>query len=81
VSGVGQPSNLVRNERYKLLATALNNVAVAVLATAVIAPAAAFLYGTSHAGTGRWWLFSAAWLALGTGLHALAQLILGRLAP
>jgi len=78
---MGAGVNPTRNERIKLLATALNNVGVAILAAAVIAPAAAFLYGTSHAGTGHWWLFSGAWLAMGVGLHVLAQLALGRLTP
>jgi hypothetical protein len=35
--------NLVRNERIKLLATALNNSAVATVAIAIIAPMAGFL--------------------------------------
>jgi hypothetical protein len=37
--------SLVHNERVKLVATALNNTAVATLATAFLAPAVGFLYG------------------------------------
>jgi hypothetical protein len=36
--------SLVHIERTKLLATALNNAAVAIMATAIIAPVAGFLY-------------------------------------
>ena len=39
--------SLVQNERTKLLATAFNNTAVATFATAIIAPMAAFLYGSN----------------------------------
>jgi hypothetical protein len=39
--------SLVYNERTKLLATALNNTGVATVVTAVIAPVAAFLYGSA----------------------------------
>jgi hypothetical protein len=46
--------NLVRNERIKLLATALNNSAVATVATAIIAPMAGFLYGSSPIAGSRW---------------------------
>lgn len=37
---------LVRNERTKLLATALNNVSVAVIVAGVIAPVIGYSYGT-----------------------------------
>jgi hypothetical protein len=39
-------ANLIHNERTKLLATALNNTAVATLVTAIIAPVVGLLYGT-----------------------------------
>ncbi len=48
--------SLVRNERIKLAATALNNIAVATIVTALIAPAASFLYGTANPAAGHWWL-------------------------
>ena len=73
--------NLIQNERIKLLATALNNVGVATVVTALIAPAATFLYGSGHAATNYWWLIGTAWLAAGLILHVIAQLILGRLKP
>lgn len=36
---MGSSLSVVHNERTKLLATALNNVAVAIIVTALIAPA------------------------------------------
>ena len=39
----------IYNERLRLLATALNNTAVAIFATAIIAPIAGFLYGVTTA--------------------------------
>jgi hypothetical protein len=71
--------NLVRNERIKLLATALNNSAVATVATAIIAPMAGFLYGSNSIAASRWALLSLAWLLGGLSLHIAAQLVLGRL--
>ena len=73
--------SLIQNERIKLLATALNNVGVATIVTALIAPAAAFLYGSGHASTGHWGLIGAAWLVGGVTLHLLAQLVVGKLKP
>ena len=46
--------SLIHNERVKLLATALNNAAVATVVTAVIAPIAAFLYGSIVVAS-TWW--------------------------
>lgn len=72
--------SLVQNERTKLLATALNNVAVATVVTALIAPAATFLYGAGAPGRGGWWIaIGLAWLAGGIILHLAAQWVLGRL--
>jgi hypothetical protein len=45
--------NLVHNERTKLLATGLNNVAVATIVTAIIAPIVGFLYGSPSAAATR----------------------------
>jgi uncharacterized membrane protein len=73
--------NLIQNERIKLLATALNNLGVAILVTALIAPAATFLYGIGHAATGYWWLISSAWLLGGVSIHLGTQFALGRLRP
>ena len=74
--------SIVRNERTKLLATALNNVAVAIVVTALIATAVGFLYGTTNPAGGGWWvLIGLAWLAAGIVLHFAAHRVLGRLTP
>ena len=80
-AGVSAPVNLIQNERVKLLATALSNVGVAILVTALIAPAVSFLYGLVHPVTSYWWLIGAAWFLAGVSLHVFAQVILGRLKP
>lgn len=74
--------SLIHNERTKLLATALNNTAVATVVTALVAPGAGFLYNSQNAAAGRWWIFiGAVWFVAGLGLHVLAQIVLGRLKP
>ena len=71
---------LVYNERIKLLATALNYMAVATIVTATVAPFVSFLYGLPSVATNGWWLLiGLAWLLVGLALHVVAQLILGRL--
>ena len=73
---------LVHNERTKLLATALNNLGVATVATGIIAPAIGFLYGSEAMQTNGWWLLiGVAWLLAGSSLHFLAWIVLGRLKP
>jgi hypothetical protein len=71
--------SLVHNERIKLVATALNNTAVATLVTAVIAPVAALLYGSVVIASAWWPLLGLAWIFAGSSLHVTAQLTLGRL--
>ena len=72
--------SLIHNERTKLLATALNNTAVATVVTAIVAPIVGFLYGSPSATATRWWpLIGIAWLLVGIGLHMLAQIVLGKL--
>jgi p-aminobenzoyl-glutamate transporter AbgT len=71
--------NLIHNERIKLLATALNNTAVATLVTVVIAPIAALLYGSVAIASAWWPLLGFAWIFAGSSLHLTAQLTLGRL--
>jgi hypothetical protein len=71
--------SLIQNEQTKLLATALNNTAVAVFATAIIAPVAGILYGSSAAGSSWWPLMTLAWFIGALSLHMAAQLVLRRL--
>lgn len=72
--------SVVHNERTKLLATTLNNTAVAIIVTALIAPAVGFLYGTANPAGGGWWLLiGLAWFVAGIVLHLAAQRVLGRL--
>jgi len=72
--------NLIHNERMKLLATGLNNLAVATLVAGILAPIAGVLYGTSSASGNRGWLLvTLIWLCAGFGLHVLGRIVLGRL--
>jgi len=71
--------SLVRNERIKLVATALSNTAVATVVTAIIAPVAGFLYGSSPIASSWWPLMGIVWLLAGLSLHIIGQLVLGRL--
>jgi hypothetical protein len=74
--------SLVHNERVKLVATALSNIGVATVVTAIIAPIVGFLYGSPTAAASRWWwLIAVAWFVAGVGLHVIAQAVLGRLKP
>jgi len=74
--------SLVHNERTKLLATALNNIAVATVVTAIVAPTAGVLYGSVAAGANGWWfLIALVWLLAGIGLHISAHAVLSRLRP
>jgi hypothetical protein len=72
--------SLVRNERLKLLATLLNNCAVATFATAVLTPSIGALYGTGPLPTGWYAVGLLAFLA-GVSRHGLAQFALGGLKP
>jgi hypothetical protein len=72
--------SLIRNERVKLLATALNNTAVATVVTAIVAPIAGFLYGSpTITANSWWWVIGIIWLLVGVVLHIVAQAVLGRL--
>ncbi len=80
--GENVPMSLVKNERAKLFANALNNVAVATFVTALIAPFANFLYGMASPPSSRFWpLAGFCWFSAGLVLHWLAQLTLKRLTP
>jgi hypothetical protein len=63
--------NLVRNERIKLLATALNNLALAFAISGVVVP---IIGGRPFGG-----LLTLVWFVLGAALHLCAQVVLGRL--
>jgi hypothetical protein len=71
---------MVRNERIKLLAAALNNIGVAIVVTAIVVPSVSFMYSASWSMPSYWWLpVSSLWVAIGAGLHILALMTLGRL--
>jgi len=73
--------SLVRNERIKLVATALNNVGIATIVTALIVPGVSSVYNPSWPLPSHWWLAVAGvWLVAGISLHLLAIATLGRLA-
>ena len=70
------------NERTRLLATFLNNVGVATIATSLIAPAVSFFYGVGNlTPKGGWVLIAAAWFVVGIGLHRAAYFVLGSIKP
>jgi Mg/Co/Ni transporter MgtE len=74
--------SLIRNERTKLSATALNSVGIASIAAGFITPLAAVTFGVPGAGAGGPLIttFAAlAWLIVGLVLHWLARRLLGGL--
>jgi len=74
--------SLVRNERWKLLANALDRASTACLAVGVFGPAVAFLYNVGGAaGVSGWFLVigTGFWLVGAAVLHLLAQYALGKL--
>jgi hypothetical protein len=74
--------SLVHNERTKLAATALNNLAVATIITAVLGPVVGILNGSSGPAITAWWLLSGVlWFFAGIVIHLVAQGVLGRLTP
>ncbi len=65
--------NIIRNERTKLLATALNTIGMAIIVTALIAPSVSLLYGFTHVTQEPlWWAIGLAWFTAGIGLHIAA---------
>jgi hypothetical protein len=73
--GECMPTSLVRNERIKLMAGALNTVGIATIVTAVVVPNVTFVYCPA------WLLVGVLWLIVGLSLHVLALVTLGRLMP
>ena len=73
--------SLVENEQTKLLAAALNNTAVAIIITAVVAPLASFLYGAQTVRGDYWFGLLIIWFLVGIGIHLFGQVILRRLKP
>ena len=67
---VGKPG---RNERRKITATALNNLAAAFLVTGIIVPVVSTAYGLPSPKARYWPAFALLWLASGTGLHWAAR--------
>jgi hypothetical protein len=73
-------SNLVRNERTKLVANALDRASTACVAVGILAPVAATLAGTGSALRAPAFIapFSG-WILAALALHFVARRILGRL--
>jgi hypothetical protein len=70
----GSQATQIHNERTKLLATVVNNLAVAFAVAGFVAPAAS----GQLVGVGPF-IVAVAWLGIGAGLHSLALAILGGL--
>jgi hypothetical protein len=64
----------IHNARVQLLATALNNIALAFVVAGFVAPAVTHQLQSANAA-----LVTLAWIALGAALHIVAQLAPGRL--
>ena len=64
----------IHNERVRLLATILNNAALAFIVAAFIAPVA-----SGHLDLGWHVVTILAWVGFGVGLHFSARAVLGRL--
>lgn len=70
--------SLVRNERLKLLAAALNNTGVATVA-ALVAPLANLPYAGASLPDQQVLSLGIPWFLVGAALHMAAQWVLGRL--
>jgi len=73
----------VHNEQTKLLATALNNIAVAFAVIWFVTPITAMSFGVASAPTLRpaTAFFAAIWLSAGIGLHAIGRRVLRSIKP
>lgn len=72
---------LIDNERAKLTATYVNNLAVALVVLGTFAPAIGLAYGAQGAVHGWPLLLALAWFAAGITLHLFARSMLRRLQP
>ncbi|MCB4769914.1 hypothetical protein LGR54_14945 [Ancylobacter sp. Lp-2] len=74
--------SLVHNERTKLTATLLNNVAVAMFITGGIGPTVSLSYGLPGP-TGGWSALgiTTIWILGGSAIHYMARLLLKGLKP
>jgi hypothetical protein len=70
---------LIRNERAKLFARALNTLATATVTAGAIAPIIAAFWGVGadRYGWGGLLIGAAVWFLAGVGSHCLASLVLG----
>ena len=74
--------SLIRNERLKLFASALDRASTAFIAVGVFGPAVAVLYDVGGASVTAGSMFAVAsglWLVAAVLLHLVAQFALGRL--
>jgi hypothetical protein len=72
--------SLIHNERRKLMATALNGMAIATMAAGCIAPLVTVSYGVSRAPGGAYFaLVGTVWFFTAIGIHIVARAVLGGL--
>lgn len=74
--------SLVKNERRKLFATLLNNMANGCFVVGLVAPTAAMIYKLDNApyiSAGKLELGVCIWVSVLIGLHVVAQWIIGGL--
>jgi len=71
---------MIHNERRKLLANALNGVAIATMAAGFVAPIVAVSYGVSGAPGGTYFAVTGSiWFFTAMSLHWIARAVLGGL--
>jgi ABC-type multidrug transport system permease subunit len=73
----------VHNEQTKLLATALNNIAVAFVVIGFVTPITAMSFGVASAPSLRptTAFFAAIWLSTGIGIHSIGRRVLRSIKP
>jgi hypothetical protein len=72
---------VVHNERTKLTATGINNIAVACIVAGSLSPIVAFAYGLNvpHQEVWKFALIEVAWISVGLTLHMIARAVRGRI--